>query len=320
MPKNPNGSIRGDALPNPYALPSDRQEVLVQCPTHAVARPCSIYGPVSGYRAGLERPPDDSEMSFAPLTRPAEPTTLRYFLALVESVQCWKMKHTHTEVNLNAVQNVLTAARFAAEKHAQQKRKGIAAEPYINHLLEVAQLVSSALTEPDTDQVIAALLHDTIEDAGVTVEELTVRFGPDVAHLVSELTDDKSLPKKERKRLQVENAPKKSVRAQTIKLADKISNLRSILSSPPADWSEQRKTAYFDWAKQVVDGISSPNPVLKKEFEKTFNQRIQQTSGRITHPNGMVVSVQDGITFRDMTNVGPRGIILMGQQRPTKKK
>ena len=182
------------------------------------------------------------------------------------------MENTNTESSLKAVQGVLTATRFAAEKHARQRRKGIAAEPYINHLIEVAQLVSSALMESDTDLVIAALLHDTVEDAGVTVEELTERFGSDVAGLVSEVTDDKSLPKEERKLLQAVNAPKKSPRAQTIKLADKISNLRSILSSPPADWTEQRKAEYFHWAKQVVDGLTAPNPALKTEFEKTLHE------------------------------------------------
>ena len=169
---------------------------------------------------------------------------------------------------LNAI---LSAAHFAAEKHANQKRKGKAGEPYINHLLEVAQLISSALPDPDTNLLIAALLHDVIEDAGVTKDDLLHRFGADVADLVAEVTDDKSLPKLERKRLQVENAPRKSIRAQAIKLADKISNLRSILSSPPADWDFQRKKEYFAWAKKVVDGLASPDPMLKAEFDKTWN-------------------------------------------------
>ena len=122
------------------------------------------------------------------------------------------------------IQAILSAAQYAAEKHANQKRKGAAAEPYLNHLIEVAHLVSTALTDPDANLVVAALLHDVIEDAGVTSAELTARFGQDVAVLVLELTDDKSLPKEERKRLQIEHAPKLSLRAQTIKLADKISN------------------------------------------------------------------------------------------------
>jgi len=170
------------------------------------------------------------------------------------------------------IQTILAAAQFAADKHAKQKRKGAAAEPYINHLIEVAHLVSSTLSEPDANLVIAALLHDTIEDAGVTASELTALFGQDVADLVLEVTDDKSLPKDERKRLQIEHAPKLSVRAQTIKLADKISNLRSILSSPPPDWDYERKREYFEWGKRVVDGLTAPDPILQAEFEKTYQR------------------------------------------------
>ena len=174
--------------------------------------------------------------------------------------------------NFRAVPAVLKAAHFAAKKHAGQRRKGAAAEPYINHLLEVAELVASALAEPDTNLVIAALLHDTVEDAGVTKEELIEAFGSDVAALVMEVTDDKSLPKAERKRLQIVTASKKSVRAQGIKLADKISNLRAIVASPPTDWSVERKREYFDWAKRVVDGLSAPNQILKAEFERLYRQ------------------------------------------------
>ncbi len=173
---------------------------------------------------------------------------------------------------MEPLQQVLDAARFASERHAAQKRKGAAGEPYINHLIEVAHLVSTAISEPDANLVVAALLHDVIEDAGVTAAELTERFGPDVTALVVEVTDDKSLPKSERKRLQVVNAPKKSVRAQSIKLADKISNVRSMLASPPADWDYRRRREYVDWAKRVVDGLAAPNPILKAEFERTLRQ------------------------------------------------
>jgi (p)ppGpp synthase/HD superfamily hydrolase len=181
----------------------------------------------------------------------------------------------------NAVQRVLSAAAFAADKHSAQRRKGATAEPYVNHLIEVAQLVSTTSPDPDTDLVLAALLHDSIEDAGVTREELAERFGPDVADLVVELTDDKSLPKAERKRLQVLNAPKKSVRAQNIKLADKISNLRAIRNSPPVDWSDERKAEYFHWAKQVVGGLKTPNPGLKAEFDKLVNLQRAPENGQV---------------------------------------
>ena len=168
--------------------------------------------------------------------------------------------------------DVLRAANFAAGRHSHQRRKGAAAEPYINHLLEVAELVASTQREPDANLVIAALLHDTVEDVGVTREDLVREFGTDVAALVMEVTDDKSLPKQERKRLQIFDAPKKSVRAQVIKLSDKISNLRSMLHSPPADWSLQRRREYFEWAKQVVDALSAPDASLKAEFDRLYSQ------------------------------------------------
>jgi guanosine-3',5'-bis(diphosphate) 3'-pyrophosphohydrolase len=118
----------------------------------------------------------------------------------------------------------------------------------------VAELVSGALPQPDINLVLVALLHDTVEEAGVTNMEWAQRFGTDVADLVAEVTDDKSFCKKERKHLQILNDPHKSVRAQAIKPADMISNLGGILNSPSVDWDFKRKRGYFAWAKQVVDG------------------------------------------------------------------
>jgi len=164
---------------------------------------------------------------------------------------------------------ILEAARFAAEKHAHQKRKGEAGEPYVNHLLEVAELISGSSDLLDANLVIAGLLHDTVEDVGVTFADLEKKFGPDVSSLVAEVTDDKSLPREVRKALQIQTAPKKTPRAQVIKLADKISNLRALLESPPTDWSAERRRQYFEWARQVVGALSAPNGVLKAEFEKT---------------------------------------------------
>jgi (p)ppGpp synthase/HD superfamily hydrolase len=170
----------------------------------------------------------------------------------------------------DSVQRILSAARFAAERHAQQKRKGALGEPYLNHLVEVAELVTASSQTLDTELVMAAFLHDVIEDTSVTLQELKNLFGSDVANLVAEVTDDKSLSKEMRKHLQVQTAPNKSVRAQTLKLADKISNLRSILASPPQGWNLERRQQYFDWARQVVSGIQSPNSFLKAEFDRTY--------------------------------------------------
>jgi (p)ppGpp synthase/HD superfamily hydrolase len=183
----------------------------------------------------------------------------------------WAMKISNDEsIPAAPVQRILAAATFAAEKHAAQKRKGAAAEPYVNHLIEVAQLIASSSEQLDANLVMAGFLHDTIEDTSTTAEELEQVFGSDISALVVELTDDKSLPKEVRKELQVREAPHKSVRAQVIKLADKISNLRSLLTSPPANWNKQRKREYFEWGRRVVDALSAPNPILKAEFDRTY--------------------------------------------------
>src|SRR4051812_11608453 len=144
---------------------------------------------------------------------------------------------------------IVRAIDFAARKHVDQRRKGAAQEPYVNHLAEVALLAAEATGGDDVSLIIAALLHDCIEDQGVTYEEIVARFGRDVADLVAAVTDDKSLKKAERKRLQVETAPSKSDRAKMLKIADKIANVRSMALSPPSNWDEARKREYFEWAK-----------------------------------------------------------------------
>jgi len=175
------------------------------------------------------------------------------------------------------IQKILAAAGFAARVHAGQKRKGLAGEPYVNHLIEVAELIAGSTDELDANLVMAGLLHDTIEDSGVTAHELEQRFGADVAGLVVEATDDKSLPKETRKALQVETAPRKSPRAQILKLADKISNLRSLRDSPPADWSRGRRRQYCEWANRVVSGFTARNSRLQTEFERVYAELMRAT-------------------------------------------
>lgn len=170
------------------------------------------------------------------------------------------------------LRDVLAAARFAAERHKNQRRKGESAEPYVNHLLEVADLISQATPNPDPIVLMAALLHDVVEDAGVTSAELARHFGQAVANMVAEVTDDKTLPKAVRKQRQVEHAPHLSAGAQLIKLADKISNLRGVMHNKPVGWDEQRCREYFDWAKRVIGGLQSPNPALLAQFEAVYSQ------------------------------------------------
>lgn len=161
---------------------------------------------------------------------------------------------------------LLRAIDFAARKHRDQRRKSAEAAPYINHPIEVARLVAEVGGIEDEDVLVAAVLHDTIEDTATTRAELEGEFGPRVASLVTELTDDKSLPKEERKRLQVVHAGTKSVGAATIKLADKIANVQDLGRLPPVDWSPERVRAYFDWAESVVRNLPDVNPALRTRF------------------------------------------------------
>ena len=162
---------------------------------------------------------------------------------------------------------VLKAANAAARWHVHQRRKGAAQEPYVNHLLEVASLVAEATHGKDPDLVIAALLHDAIEDCEVPYELIVREFGKDVAELVQEVTDDKTLAKADRKDAQVKGAPKKSNRAKIIKLADKTSNQRAITFSPAPDWSVKRRLEYIEWSKRVVEGLRGASPWLEKQFD-----------------------------------------------------
>jgi (p)ppGpp synthase/HD superfamily hydrolase len=165
---------------------------------------------------------------------------------------------------------VCRALDYAAKKHVSQRRKGIAQEPYINHLAEVAYLLAEATGGDDTNLVIAGVLHDCIEDQGVTYEELVDLFGADVADLVRAVTDDTTLLKAERKRLQIAQAPHKTDRAKMLKIADKTSNLRALVVSPPRGWDDKRKRDYFDWAQAVVAGCRGVNTFLEATFDEAY--------------------------------------------------
>ncbi|HZC16111.1 MAG TPA: HD domain-containing protein [Caulobacteraceae bacterium] len=172
---------------------------------------------------------------------------------------------------MNPIVAMAEAYDFAAAKHIAQRRKGEAAEPYMNHLTEVAALAAIGSGGDDVELVMAAVLHDTVEDTKTTPAELSERFGARVAGLVAEVTDDKSLPKAERKRLQIEHAAHASKAAKIIKLADKTSNLRALLASPPADWEPERKTEYVDWARRVVAGCRGASPWLEAQFDQAVD-------------------------------------------------
>lgn len=181
---------------------------------------------------------------------------------------------------------ILAAASFAAATHATHRRKGAGAEPYINHPLEVAHILA-AHGAPEA-VIIAGLLHDTVEDSEddpepVTLAALAARFGAEVAGIVAEVSDDKSLAKETRKALQVSQAAKKTAGAKMLKLADKISNLRGIVTAPPAAWNHARRVEYVGWAGRVAAGLRGVNPELEALFDQTF-QASMEALARETAP------------------------------------
>ena len=162
---------------------------------------------------------------------------------------------------------VLHAALFAAHKHRDQRRKDEAASPYINHPLSLASVLAVEGGITDGATLCAALLHDTIEDTDTTGDEIEREFGPEVRRLVEQVTDDKTLPKADRKRAQVDHAAHISDKAKLVKLADKICNVRDVASAPPADWSLHRRQEYFDWAREVIDQLRGVSPRLEAVFD-----------------------------------------------------
>jgi len=166
----------------------------------------------------------------------------------------------------------LDALLFAARAHKDQRRKGNG-EPYINHLIEVAALLARVGGVEDADVLSAAVLHDVIEDTPVTAAEVERAFGARVRALVEAVTDDERLPKAERKRLQIEHAPQMSKRAALVKLADKTSNLRDVAANPPRGWPLERRRAYFDWAKAVVEQLPPVSKRLRAAFDEAYSKR-----------------------------------------------
>ena len=168
--------------------------------------------------------------------------------------------------------HLLKAIAFAAGKHSGQRRKDVAASPYINHPIAVATVLATEGEVSDEVILLAAALHDTVEDTETTFEELEEHFGLEVTDLVRELTDDKLLGKMERKRLQIEHAAQSSDRAKQLKIADKICNIRDISVCPPADWSLERRAEYLKWSEEVVAGCRHTNAKLDQVFDQAIEQ------------------------------------------------
>ena len=167
-------------------------------------------------------------------------------------------------------ENFLKALDFAARKHRNQRRKDPEQTPYINHPIAVARILLLEASVSDEVVLIAALLHDTVEDTATSLEELEQQFGKTVREIVAEVTDDKSLPKAERKQQQIDHAAGLSDRARLVKLADKTANLRDIATSPPDGWSGSRIDDYVEWGKAVIDQIRGTHAKLELLFDRAY--------------------------------------------------
>jgi guanosine-3',5'-bis(diphosphate) 3'-pyrophosphohydrolase len=166
---------------------------------------------------------------------------------------------------------LLTALAFAADRHRHQRRKDREASPYVNHLIAVAEVLADVGSVTDEDLLIAAVLHDVVEDTRTSLAEVETRFGARVAGWVAEVSDDKSRPSAERKRLQIEHAPSLSPGAKQLKIADKICNVRDMTTSPPREWPPERVRAYIAWSIQVVAGCRGINPALDRIFDQVVS-------------------------------------------------
>lgn len=165
---------------------------------------------------------------------------------------------------------LLSALTYAAQRHSRQRRKGGDDIPYINHPIDVAAILAVEAGIEDEDVLMAAALHDTVEDTPATLAELEQLFGADVASLVAEMTDDKSLPKMRRKELQIEHAPELTREAKLLKLADKISNVRDLAANPPAGWPLERQVEYLDWTEAVVAGCRGVDGTLERIYDEAL--------------------------------------------------
>jgi guanosine-3',5'-bis(diphosphate) 3'-pyrophosphohydrolase len=162
---------------------------------------------------------------------------------------------------------LLDAIRFAAEKHRDQRRKGASASPYINHPIAVADLLARVGRIDDIATLVAAVLHDTIEDTETTGEELERHFGAVVRAIVEEISDDNTLSSARRKQLQVERSPTLSAAARRIRIADKTCNALDVAYAPPDSWSLSRRRDYLDWTERVVAGCRGVDPALEAHYD-----------------------------------------------------
>lgn len=161
-------------------------------------------------------------------------TAVKTFEQLVEKIRASEKPYD--------LEKITQAYKVAEKAHEGQLRTS--GDPYITHPLAVAAILLDYCM--DTDTICAALLHDTVEDTDVTLDELRKKFGEDVALMVDGVTKIGLVPLVSKEEQQAENIRKilmamsKDIRVIIIKLADRLHNMRTLAARPP---EKQRKTS-----------------------------------------------------------------------------
>jgi len=189
----------------------------------------------------------------------------------------------------------LEAVIFATRAHKDQKRKNAAGDPYITHPLEVAYAIERAYNtckeQPSIDVLIAAILHDVVEDTQATPKELPMMFGNVVGGIVAQVTDDKSLSKLERKQIALRDAPRLTPEAVLVKMADKWHNCKDLKEDPPKTWSEEDVLHYAHWSMAMCQAMYAQNinnKVVMALWQDCVLPMFKHVHG-ITQPNFDVI-------------------------------
>jgi GTP diphosphokinase / guanosine-3',5'-bis(diphosphate) 3'-diphosphatase len=182
---------------------------------------------------------------------------------------------------LIALDKLLEAVIFATRKHQGQVRKDLRQSPYVTHPVSVARIIWQIADVEETNTLLAAVLHDTIEDTDTTADEVRELFGDEVLSIILEVTDNKGLAKLERKRMQIVHAPDLSQPAKIIKLADKLINCQDILHHPPLDWSLERRQNYIQWAADVIARIRGTNAALELAFDMMLTEAEEKLNFKV---------------------------------------
>jgi (p)ppGpp synthase/HD superfamily hydrolase len=184
------------------------------------------------------------------------------------------------------------ALRVSLDAHKNQFRKGNPGVPYVVHPMHVALML--ARFDVEEDVIVAGLLHDVVEDCpDWTSERIAAEFGAHVASIVAQLTEDKSRPWDERKRWAVDHVPHMSPEAASVKAADKLHNLNSLLNElrecddPDTVWAKFKggrdKTLAHD--RELVEALSARvDPRIGRALKASLKSLLEQAERTTPRP------------------------------------